>query len=78
MTCGTPVVCSNTSSFPEVVGNAALTVDPLDPEALAAIGTLLNDADLRTQLSKLGLRRVGAFSWEHTVRATLCVYRRLS
>jgi len=42
MAFGTPVVCSNTSSFPEVVGDAALTVDPLDPEALAgAIATIL-------------------------------------
>jgi len=79
MACGTPVVCSNTSSFPEVVGDAALTVDPLDPEALArAIAALLNDADLRAQLSKLGLRRVGTFLWEHTMHATLRVYRGLA
>src|SRR5205085_5764070 len=50
MACGTPVVTSNTSSFPEVVGDAALTVDPLNPEALAmALATGLRDARRRAQ-----------------------------
>jgi len=76
MACGTPVVCSNTSSFPEVVGDAALTVDPLDPDALArAITTALGDEALRARLSAQGPRRAAAFSWEATARTVLQIYR---
>ncbi|MDQ2830510.1 MAG: glycosyltransferase, partial [Chloroflexota bacterium] len=77
MACGTPVVCSNTSSFPEVVGDAALTVDPLDPEALAeAMSQALRDATLRSRLSALGLPQAALFSWGRTARITLDMYRR--
>jgi glycosyltransferase involved in cell wall biosynthesis len=76
MACGTPVVCSNTSSFPEVVGDAALTVDPLDPDALArAIAAVLENADMRARLSAQGLRRAAAFSWRATARTILQIYR---
>ncbi len=67
MACGTPVVCSNTSSLPEVVGDAALMVDPFDVEALAgAVARVLDDADLRAQLTARGPARAAAFSWEKT------------
>lgn len=77
MACGTPVVTSNTSSFPEVIGDAALAVDPLDAEALAsAMAAVLSDADLSARLSAQGLQRAALFSWEETARIILNVYRR--
>ncbi len=75
MACGTPVVASNTSSLPEVVGDAGLTVSPYDPAALAeAISRLLDDADLRQELRERGLRQVRAFSWRVTAERTLAAY----
>jgi len=76
MACGTPVVCANTSSLPEVVGDAALTFDPLDVPALAAaLAQALSDADLRAALRNRGLAQARLFSWERTARETLAVYR---
>ena len=75
MACGTPVVCSNVASLPEVVGNAAITVDPYDAEALTeAMRRVLTDEDLRQELRRLGLERATAFTWEHTARQTVAVY----
>ena len=75
MACGTPVVCSNTSSLPEVVGEAALTVDPRSPaELAAALRRVLDDAELRARLRAAGLERAALFSWERTARETLEVY----
>jgi len=77
MACGTPVVSSNTSSLPEVVGNAALTVDPRDEVALAeAIWRGLTDETLRSNLRAAGLRQAASFSWHTTVEQTLEVYRK--
>jgi glycosyltransferase involved in cell wall biosynthesis len=69
MASGCPVVCSNTTSLPEIAGDAALLVDPNDPEALAAaVHQVLTDPDLREQLIARGLQRATAFSWKrHTV-----------
>jgi glycosyltransferase involved in cell wall biosynthesis len=76
MACGTPVVTSNVTSLPEVVGDAALTVDPTDEAALAdAIRQALTDEPLRAQLRTAGLARAAAFSWERTAAETLGVYR---
>jgi glycosyltransferase involved in cell wall biosynthesis len=76
MACGTPVVASNTSSIPEVAGDAALLVDPLDAGALAeAVRRLLEDAGLRRELIARGLRRAQRFSWEEAARRVLDVYR---
>jgi len=62
--CGTPVICSNTSSLPEVAGDAALLVDPLDVNALAqAVARLLNDADLRRTLIERGYVQAQKFPW---------------
>jgi glycosyltransferase involved in cell wall biosynthesis len=78
MACGTPVVCSNTSSLAEVAGDAALTVDPIDTVAIAdALGHLLSDADLRADLRERGLRQAARFSWTRAARETLEVYRRV-
>lgn len=77
MACGTPVVTSSTSSLPEVVGDAAITVDPTDTDALAlAIAHVLTDNGLRQMLIARGLRRVEHFSWKKTARGTMDAYRR--
>jgi len=78
MACGTPVVCSNTSSLPQVVGDAAVSVDPNDIEALAgAMHRVLVDRDLQADLRQRGLKRAAGFTWERTARRTLEVYREL-
>ena len=77
MACGTPVICSNTSSLPEVAGDAALAVDPLDARALAAaMHRVLVDEGLREDLSQRGLARAATFSWERTACETLAAYGR--
>jgi glycosyltransferase involved in cell wall biosynthesis len=76
MACGTPVVASDTSSLPEVVGDAGLLVNPLDVEAIAAgLQRLLDDAALREALSAKGLQRSREFSWTRCARETLSVLR---
>ncbi|OGR88307.1 MAG: hypothetical protein A3A86_02130 [Elusimicrobia bacterium RIFCSPLOWO2_01_FULL_60_11] len=65
MACGTPVVCSNAASLPEVTGDAAVPFDPNDPGELASIlEELWNSAQMRGELSKKGLERVKLFSWK--------------
>jgi glycosyltransferase involved in cell wall biosynthesis len=74
MACGTPVVCANASSLPELVGDAALTVAPTETPALAdALRRVLLDADLRDRLVSRGLERAERFSWEASTRATMDV-----
>jgi glycosyltransferase involved in cell wall biosynthesis len=76
MACGTPVVCSNRSSLPEIAGPAAVYVDPEDSSAIAAgLARVLEDDDLRESLSAQGLERARTFSWERTARETLRIYR---
>lgn len=78
MACGTPVVCSNAASLPEVVGDAAITVDPYDVEGLAeAMHCVLTDADLQEKLRKRGLKQARQFTWERTARETLAVYQEI-
>ena len=78
MACGTPVVCSNVSSLPEVVGDAALTVDPYDVSGLAsAIERLLIDDGLHTMMAERGLARAAQFSWQQTAEQTLAAYHRV-
>ena len=75
MACGTPVICSNTSSLPEVAGEAALLVDLHQPHALAqAIVRVLQDQALRQSLQEQGLEQAARFSWEHTAEKTLAAY----
>ena len=72
---GIPVITSNTTSLPEVVGDAAVMTDPLLPAALAqAITAVLTDAKLRERLRQKGLSRAKQFSWEQAARNTLAVY----
>lgn len=76
MACGTPVVTSNTSSLPEVVGDAALLVDPLDTGGLAeAIERLFADDRLAKELRERGLARAPQFTWERTGRAVQAAIR---
>jgi glycosyltransferase involved in cell wall biosynthesis len=76
MACGVPVVASNTSSLPEVVGDVGVLVDPTDTQELAAaLASLLGDAERRSELSSRGLTRASLFSWERAARETLRVYR---
>jgi len=76
MACGTPVVCSNTFSLPEVVREAAIMVDPLDAEGLAAaMERALRDQALREEMREKGLKQAAKFSWERTAREMLEVYR---
>ena len=79
MACGVPVVCANTSSLPEVAGDAALLVDPQDTAALSgAIDRLLADASLRARLVGQGLEQVRKFSWARAARETLQVFDRVA
>ncbi len=72
MACETPVVCSNVSSLPEVAGEAALLVDPLDTESLVnAIGQIVTDEGLRRTLVERGLRQMQYFSWGRCAREIL-------
>jgi glycosyltransferase involved in cell wall biosynthesis len=74
MACGTPVICSNASSLPEVAGDAALLVDPTDTEALAeALAHLLADEGLRRALVERGFRQMQRFSWRRCAEETLHV-----
>lgn len=76
MACGTPVLTSSTSSLPEVVGDAALLVDPLDVRAIAdGLCRLADNAELRHQLGDSGLTRAADFTWERAARETLAVIR---
>jgi glycosyltransferase involved in cell wall biosynthesis len=74
MACGTPVICSNTSSLPEVAGEAALLIDPLDTPALtSAMVQVQADSALRAALAERGLAQVRKFSWARAAREALAV-----
>lgn len=76
MACGTPTIVGNTSSMPEVVGDAGLIVDPSDWEEIAiAIHRLLTDDDLHQELCQKGLQRASIFRWSRAAAETLSVYR---
>ena len=65
--CGCPVIASNSSSLPEIVGNAGLLIDPNQPASIAtAIDSVCSDQHLRQSLIKKGLIRSKSFNWENT------------
>jgi glycosyltransferase involved in cell wall biosynthesis len=75
MASGTPVITSNVSSLPEVVGDAALLIDPYDASAIAAaMRQVLTEPALREDLRRRGLQRVRDFSWERSVRRVHEIY----
>ncbi len=76
---GCPVVCSNSSSLPEVCGDAALLVPPTDVQGLtSALRQLLDDPLLRDDLRARGLRQAARFTWRKTAERTLEVYRKVA
>jgi glycosyltransferase involved in cell wall biosynthesis len=78
MRCGTPVITSNQTCFPEVVGNAGLMVDTLNERAIAdAILRMLAEPGLRAQLRAQGLKHALKYDWRETARLTLRIYERV-
>jgi glycosyltransferase involved in cell wall biosynthesis len=78
MQCGIPVITSNNSSLPEVVGNAGIMVDATDEEQLChAMSQLLDDSNLRNQLSIQALQQAQKFSWEKCAFETLTIYQHI-
>lgn len=78
MACGVPAISSSTSSLPEIAGQAAVMVDPLDLSQLArALERVLGDSNLRASMREEGLKQAAQFSWERTAKETLAVYRQV-
>jgi glycosyltransferase involved in cell wall biosynthesis len=78
MAAGTPVITSNVSSLPEVVGDAAVLIDPLDAGSIAgAMARVIGDSALRDDLIRRGHERVKAFSWQRSVTRVRDVYQEL-
>ncbi len=78
MACGVPVLTSNVSSLPEVAGDAAITVDPYDLDAITdGLERLILDTDLRATLIQKGLARAREFTWEKSARQLLGIYQNL-
>jgi glycosyltransferase involved in cell wall biosynthesis len=79
MKCGAPVIVGNKTSLPEVVGDAALTVDPFDVEAIAsAMQRVIESPALREELSIKGQARAETFDWRETARKTLAIYQEVA
>lgn len=77
MKCGVPVIAGNRTSLVEVVGDAGILVDPLDPQAIASgLSQVLGDEELREELGSRGLERSRLFNWRETAKRTLEVYER--
>ncbi len=78
MACGCPMICSNTTSIPEVAGDAAIQIAPHDVEGWAkAIEQTVSDKAKRQTMIETGQQRASLFSWEKTVRETMAIYRQL-
>ena len=78
MQCGTPVISSNSTSLPEVVGDAGILVDPKDQDQLCqAMLDILNDDTLRETLKQKGLERAKQFSWEKCANETVEIYKKI-
>jgi glycosyltransferase involved in cell wall biosynthesis len=76
MACGCPVIASNTSSLPQVVGSAGIMLDPDDEGGFVdAICRVLEDRDLHEEMRRKGIEQAGKFSWEKTALETVAVYR---
>jgi glycosyltransferase involved in cell wall biosynthesis len=78
MQCGVPVITSNTSSLPEVVGDAGILIDPKDKDQLCqAMLNVLNDETLRENLKQKSLERAKQFSWEKCANETVEIYKKI-
>jgi glycosyltransferase involved in cell wall biosynthesis len=79
MACGTPTIVSNVSSLPEVVGDAAMLIDPKNWEEIAvAMNRLIADDALHAELRAKGLQRAKLFSWDLAAEKTMEVYRQVA
>src|SRR5712692_5185974 len=75
MSCGAPVVCSNRTSLPEVVGDAAITFDPDNTgQLVAAMRSVLTDRELAANLRARSLQQAARFDWRKTATETLAIY----
>jgi glycosyltransferase involved in cell wall biosynthesis len=78
MACGTPVMTSNVSAMPEVVGEAGILVNPHQPEVMAeTVAALIRDPQRQRELRQQGLARIQAFTWENNARKVAEIYQRL-
>lgn len=78
MNCGTPVITSNLTSIPEVVGDAGILINPHNENELPeALLRLLNSEELQSKYSKKGLERAKNFSWKNTAKNTLTAYKNI-
>jgi glycosyltransferase involved in cell wall biosynthesis len=76
MSCGTPVICSNRTSLPEVVGNAAISFDPDNlREMVQAMHSVLTNNELQADLRTRSLKRAAQFNWQKTAIETIDVYQ---
>ncbi len=79
LACSTPLVCANTSAFPEVVGDCALLVDPGDDAAIAAaLAAVLAGGPAVADRAARGVARAAAFTWQRAAEATLAVYQEVA
>ena len=75
MACGTPVITSNTTSLPEVVGDAGIMIDPQDFELMAnKMYDVLTDNKLKDNMINNGLERSKLFNWDDSAKKTLEIY----
>jgi glycosyltransferase involved in cell wall biosynthesis len=75
MSCGTPVICSNRTSLPEVVGDAAISLNPDDTHAMVeAMCDVLTKSDLQADLRARSLQRATRFNWRKTAAETVAAY----
>jgi alpha-1,3-rhamnosyl/mannosyltransferase len=78
MACGIPVICSNSSSLPEVAGDVAVLVDPRNVAQWSAeLARMMEAAALRAALRERGRARALTFSWDRTAAETVAVYGRV-
>ncbi|WP_333887687.1 glycosyltransferase family 4 protein [Clostridium sp.] len=78
MSCGTPVIASNISSIPEVVGDGGILINPCDMENfMYSIEALINDINIREDLSLKALKQANNFSWEKTAEKTIEIYKKV-
>lgn len=79
MAVGTPVICSNSSSLPEVAGDAAILFPPEDQRALAgAMQDVIENRSLAEELRRKSLEQAGQFSWQRTAEQTIAIYRNVA
>ena len=78
MACGTPVIASNTSALPEVVGQAGILVNPTNTDALAhAMGQVLHSGEQQQLMTAAGLQQAAQFSWPAMARKLVRLYQEL-